>query len=549
MSCGRSASVRWFAAGALASAALLLTSPAGADDGDTPTSGGAGAAPVAAAGLGSRVAGPMLVPTNPLRIDRRVDSAVRAVDRRVAVPSTMQGGPVPQQAVPYRVEPKDADGRPPNPWDLPPEVPDGRDFEQLETFDELQTTQYELREEIWSNIEDLVSTTGYSRYGGIGYVPFWARNTIRLGRFSISPFAHVEGVWHSGFGGGEDDEEPAFEVLTSVGALGEYWFNGGRNKLRVSGRADYHWYSDVYDNAYTYVGGAALESRVARDVTVEVGGEAERARRAYDLDTTLGPDENLFQRETVFGSVLWDRFLASSLRLGVGGSYTWVDEVDSTVNGGDYTEWEAHARLDMAIMRHEGFAYGEYRYEKRDADGVSSDLDHANEIRVGVDGILPHARTRRLVGNAYVGYRWETYTASTEPGSVGAGRDTEAELMTLGADLTYRPTPYTSGFLSFQRSNGFSAVSNYNTVDTVTLAVTQNLSHRLVARLAGAWSRIEPEGSSDSQRLSVGVGVRWVMTDNVDFTADYEYAYRFAGAGYDQADAHRVGVGATFHLR
>lgn len=549
MSRGASTFVRTFVAAALAATALVVSVPAGADDGDAPTPAGLGASPVAATGVGSRVAGPMMVPTSPLRLDRRVDAAVRAVDRRVAVPSTLQGGPVPQQAVPYRVEPRDADGRPPNPWDLPPEVPDGRDFEEVGTFDELQTTQYELREEIWSNIEDLVTVTGFSRYGGIGYVPFWGRNTIRLGRFSIAPFAHVEGVWHSGFGGGEDDEESAYEVLSSVGAVGEYWFNGGRNKLRLSGRADYHWYSDVYDNAYTYVGGAALESRLSRDHTLEVGAEAERARRAYDLDTTLGPEENLFQRETVFANFMWDRFIASCLRLSAGASYSWVDEIDSDVNGGDYTEWDAFGRLDWAIMRHEGFAYGEYRYQERDAEGVSSDLDHAHEVRVGVDGILPHARTRRLVGNAYVGYRWDTYTPSDERGSVGAGRDTESELLTLGADLTYRPTPYTSGFLSYQRTNTFSAVSNYNTTDTVTLAVTQNLSHRLVARLATSWSRIEPEGSSDSQRLSVGAGVRWVLSDNVDLTADYEYAYRFEGAGYDEADAHRVALGATFHLR
>jgi len=200
-------------------------------------------------------------------------------------------------------------------------------------------------------------------------------------------------------------------------------------------------------------------------------------------------------------------------------------------------------------MRHESFAYAEYLYEHRDAEGASSDLDYAHEIRVGVNGIMPHGRTRRLVGNAWVGYRTEQYNASDAADSLGRGLDSSVDLITFGGDLTYRPSPYTSGYLAFSHSNEFSAVSNYNMVDTVTLGATQNLSHRLIGRLAASWSRVEPEGSTDSNRVTLGTGLRWVVSDNFDVTADYEFTHRFAGAGLDEGDSHRVAIGATIYLR
>lgn len=543
---------RVVAAAALVACAAVVR----AEDGDAVDA--SLSAPVA--GAGARLAAPRFeapsargalpraldlpAPVGRASLEGRVDRSTLAVPASLARPTT-------EQAVPYRVEPRKDDGSAPNPWDLPPEEPDPRDFERVETFDELASPHYEIREEIWNNPEDLVTATGISRYGGVAYVPFWGRNTLRWGRLTVFPFAHVEGVWHSDFGGGEDAGESVFEVMGSVGTLAEYWFSGGKTKLKASARADYHWFDDVYDEAVTYVGGAAIESKLSAVHTVEVGGEIERARRAFDLDTTLGEEENLFERRSVYVNGRWDRFLSNDLRLEGGASYSWLDEVDADVNGGDYESLEAFARLGWAIMRHESFAYVEGRYEQRDADEASdsSDLDHAYEVRVGVNGIQPHARTRRVVGNIYAGWRTEEYTASSSNGSVGRGRDTSADVLTLGADLTYRPSPYTSGFLSFQRTNAFSAVANYNTVDTATLAVTQNLSRRVVGRLAVSGSRIEPQDSSESWRVSAGAGVRWVLSDNVDATADYEYTHRFEGAGFDEADAHRVAVGLTFHLR
>lgn len=497
------------------------------------------------AGLGSRVASPEVV--------GRVTSMPVAgrVDRGAPALPTSMGGPTFEQAIPYRAEPRGADGRAPNAWDLPPEVPDVRDFERVDTFDAIASPHYELREEIWNNPEDLVTTTGISRYGGVAYVPFWGRNTLRWGRFSVFPFAHVEGVWHSALGAGSGDGKETFEILASAGALGQYWFSGGKTKLRMSARADYRWYDENYDEAFTYVGGAAVETRLSAYHTVEVGGEVERARRAFDLDTTLGREENVFERRSVFVNGRWDRFVSNELRLEGGLAYSWLDEIEGDVNGGDYEALEAFARLGWAIMRHESFAYVEGRYESRDADEASdsSDLDHAYEVRVGVNGIQPHARTRRLVGNAYVGWRMEEYQPSSQQASVGRGRETEVDVLTFGADLTYRPTPYTSGFLSFQRTNAFSAVANYNTVDSFTLAVTQNLSRRVIGRVAGSATRIAPQDRSESWRMSLGAGVRWVLSDNVDATADYEYMRRFEGAGFDDADGHRVALGLTLHLR
>ncbi|MFO0933818.1 MAG: hypothetical protein U1E39_14100 [Planctomycetota bacterium] len=543
-------------AGLFALTALAFSTVSRADGDDPSVGAGSGT------GLGARVAGPVLPGVAPRFVDSGVEGRVLgAVNRTpvegrlsrtsLAVPTSL-GTPTTEQAVPYRVEPRDANGNPPNAWDLPPEEPDPRDFERAETFDAIASPHYEIREEIWNNPEDLVTNTGLSRYGGVAYVPFWGRNTLRWGRLSVFPFAHIEGVWHSNLGQGDtSDGEQVFEIMASVGALGEYWASGGKTKIKAALRADYHWYDTLYDDAVTYVGGASVETKLSAYHTIEVGGEVERARRAFDLDTTGGAEENMFDRESVFVNGRWDRFLSNDLRLEAGASYSWIDEIDSDVNGGDYEELDAFARLGWAIMRHESFAYLEGRYEERNASQSSdaSDLDHAYEVRVGVNGIQPHARTRRVVGNIYAGWRTETYTPSDNPGSLGRGQDTEADLLTLGADLTYRPTAYTSGYLSFQRTNTFSAVSNYNTVDSLTLAVTQNLSRRVVGRLAVSGSRIEPQDRSESWRVSAGAGIRWVLSDNVDATADYEYMHRFEGGGYDEADAQRVAVGLTFHLR
>jgi|GEM_PF-3376596 len=574
---------RWFTLGLLgAASACAFTVGAVADGDDTlgaplsapglsasglSASGLSGSGSSSATGLGARVASPSVRGVSPRilgtgigdGLDARVVGPIartpvegRLSRTTLAVPASL-GAPTTEQAIPYRVEPRASDGSPPNAWDLPPEEPDPRDFEQVETFDAIASPHYEIREEIWNNTEDLITNTGISRYGGLAYVPFWGRNTLRWGRLSVFPFAHVEAVWHSNLGEGDggNDGESVFEVMASVGALAEYWASGGKTKLKAAVRADYHWYDTLYDEAVTYVGGASAETRLSAYHTVEVGGEIERARRAFDLDTTLGAEENVFERRSVFVNGLWDRFLSNDLQLSAGASYSWMDEIDSDVNGGDYESLEAFARLGWAIMRHESFAYVEGRYEERDADEASdsSDLDHAYEVRVGVNGIQPHARTRRVVGNVYAGWRMEEYTPSTNPGSLGEGRDTEADIFTFGADLTYRPSAYTSGFLSFQRTNTFSAVANYNTVDALTFAVTQNLSRRVVGRMAVSGTRIEPQDRSESWRVSAGAGLRWMLSDNLDATADYEYMYRFEGGGYDQADGHRVAVGLTFHMR
>jgi hypothetical protein len=415
-------------AGLVALTALAFSTVSRADgspaEGDDPSvASGSGT------GLGARVAGPVLPGVAPRFVDAGIDGRVTGAVARapvegrisrtsLAVPTSL-GTPTTEQAVPYRVEPRDANGNPPNAWDLPPEEPDPRDFERAETFDAIASPHYEIREEIWNNPEDLVTNTGLSRYGGVAYVPFWGRNALRWGRLSVFPFAHIEGVWHSNLGEGDSgDGEEVFEIMASVGALGEYWASGGKTKIKAALRADYHWYDTLYDDAVTYVGGASVETKLSAYHTIELGGEVERARRAFDLDTTGGAEENMFDRESVFVNGRWDRFLSNDLRLEAGGSYSWIDEIDSDVNGGDYEELDAFARLGWAIMRHESFAYVEGRYEERNAseDSDASDLDHAYEVRVGVNGIQPHARTRRVVGNIYAGWRTETYTPSDNPG-------------------------------------------------------------------------------------------------------------------------------------
>ena len=238
------------------------------------------------------------------------------------------------------------------------------------------------------------------------------------------------------------------------------------------------------------------------------------------------------------------------MRLEAGGNYAWIDDLSPTGrNGGDYRDLNLYGRLNYAIMRHESFAYAEYHYANREAEGISSNLDHAHEVRVGVNGILPHGRVRRLVGDAWVGYRTEQYNASSLAGSVGRGRDDNVSLITFGGDLTYKPSPYTSANLAFSHSNTFSAVSNFNLVDSVALGITENLSHRLVGRLAASWSRIEPQGFTDGNTVALGAGLRWVVSDNFDVTADYEFTHRFRGAGLEEGNGHRVAVGATLYVR
>ena len=72
----------------------------------------------------------------------------------------------------------------------------------------------------------------------------------------------------------------------------------------------------------------------------------------------------------------------------------------------------------------------------------------------------------------------------------------------------------------------------------------------MLGRLAVAWSRIEPQNDSNAtNRLTLGAGVRYALSDNLDLTADYEFTHRWAGAGLDAADDHRIAVGATLQFR
>ena len=536
-------------------AVLLLAACAGvlrpaiADEGDAPEPGGSGV------GQGASLAGPILAPTAPLRLDSRmdgrVDSASYAIDNRIVAGSYALDPHAPSQEVPYRVEPK-IDGRPANPWDLPPEKPDPRDFEETDTFDAIATPHYTLHEDIWNNVEDLITADGFTRYGGLAYVPFWARNTIRYGRWSFFPFVHGESTWSSDLGQGSSGKgKSAWEFMVSAGVVSEY-FAGPRTKVKATVRADYRAFTDVYDDAYTYVGGVSLEHQFGCNVSTEAGVEVERSLVPYDLLTSLGntTEEPLFQREKAFADVRWDRFLSPDWRLDVGGAYTWVDEVNGTAYGGDYEQLDLTARASVAIMRHEGFAFAEYGYTNRDAQGDSSDLDYSHSLRVGVSGIQPFGRTRRIVGDVWVGYQWEKYSPSQELGSVGQGGQTSDAMLTFGGSLTYRPTAYTSSFLSFEHDTAFSAIANYNTTDVVYLGITQNLLNRLVARIAGSGTRVAPESQGDDSWLvGVGAGVRYVLTDNLDLTTDYQYLYRFAGAGYDQADGSRISFGATLQVR
>lgn len=497
-------------------------------------------------------AGPTLASMSSVRLDSRIDTGY--VGSNVAVPRGLESrapsAALDQQAIPYRVEPRDASGHKLSVFDLPPEIPNDAEFERVDTFDQLAGPHYEIREEIWNTPEDLVTGGGVSRYGGLAYVPFWARNTIRLGRFSIFPFIHAEAAWHSNLGGYGAAGKNALELISSAGVLTEYLAEGGRTKFKASARGDYRWYDNVLTDAVTYVGGFGIEQRFQRFYTIDAGIEFERAQIPVDLDTSLRNSENAIERVSVYADGRWDRFVSDEMRLEAGGTYAWVDDLSTTGrNGDDYRELNLYGRLSYAIMRHESFAYAEYRYANRDADGVSSDLDYAHEVRLGVNGILPHGRVRRLVGNAFVGYRTEQYNASDLAGSVGRGRDEGVSLITFGGDLTYKPSAYTSANLAYLHTNTYSAVSNFNLVDSVTLGITQNLSHRLLGRLAASWSRIEPQGSTDSNLISLGAGLRWVVSDNFDVTADYEFTHRFRGAGLNPGESHRVAVGATLYVR
>jgi hypothetical protein len=497
-------------------------------------------------GAGAYPAGPFVPLDAGLRLDGRADVQV-ASDPRVSGPCRVDTC-APITGTPYRVEPRDC-GRISSPWDIPPEVPDPRDFERVDTLDQLMNPQRELREEIWAVPEDFISPFGYARYGGIAYVPFWARNTIRYGRLALFPWVHAEAIWHSNFQSTGSDGDGTFEALFSAGVMAEYVLEPGRTKVKAEARGDYHWYDSDLSDAATYVVGASLEHRFTKAHTMIVGAEMEESRVASERNFALFDDDALVQRWGAFGGFTWDYFLNCDLKLDLGVSYDHTDEVGGDEHGGDHDDLAIWGRLGWAIMRHESFLYGEYRYETRTAEGDSSDLTDAHELRIGVDGIMPQARTRRLVGNAYVGYRIEQYEAADTAGSLGAGHDDDVSTITAGVDWTYRPSPYTSAWLSFTHGNAFSARANYNMVDTLTLAVSQNLSNKVVGRLASSWTRVEPQDESASNRLTVGAGVRWAVYDSLDITGDVEYSHRFEGAGLPESDTVRVAVGATLQIR
>jgi hypothetical protein len=425
------------------------------------------------------------------------------------------------------------------PWGPPAEVPDPRDFDEYRTLDELANPHYEIREEIWSTPEDFITRDGAYGWNGLGYVPYWARNTVRWGRFSFFPFVEVLGSWSSNLRE-TDEEEEGFEVVASTGVLAEYLFPGGKTKFKAAARADYHWYSDVLDDTLTYLGGLGLEHRLSASLTVDAGVEFERSHVlvSRDLDPTLGDENDLVERFTAFGDARWDGFLCSPLRLEAGGSWSQNRGIDEAEDRLDYDEWMAYARLGVAVRRHESFVYGEYRWMQRDVLGVGTDMDQHHEVRLGVDNIMPLPDNRRWVGNVFVGYAWEEYENGVEE-----------DLWTAGVDLVWRPDPYWSAYFSYVHQTEFSTVADFNTEDEATAAVTHNFDHRWIGRAAVAWSRIEPEGMSASDRFAVGFGVRWVVSDNVDLTADYEYAHRLEGAGLEEATEHRVTVGTTLHLR
>jgi hypothetical protein len=516
--------------GTLAAVAALAAAPL-ALAGDRGSPGPAG--PVVA---------PLWAPDNGMRVDGRVDAGPGAYDGRMAPPGPYDAYRVPSTQVPYYgVTQPQAWAQPAytGPWGPPAEVPDPRDFEEVRSLDELANPHYEIREEIWNTPEDFITRDGVGSVNGIGYVPYWARNTVRWGRFSFFPFVEVQGSWSSNLRETDDSEE-GFEVVASTGVLAEYLFPGGKSKFKAAARADYRWYSDELDDTFTYLGGLGLEHRISAPLTVDAGVEFERSQVlvSRNVDPTLADEDDLVDRLTVYGNGRWDRFLSPDLRLEAGGTWSQNRGRGAAEDRLDYDEWMGYARLGLAVVRHESFLYGEYRYLQRDVLGIGTDLDAHHEVRVGADHIMPIPSTRRVVGNVFVGWAWEEYANGEED-----------QLLTGGVDLIYRPDPYWSAYLSYVHQNTFSAVADFNREDEVTFALTHNLSHRLVGRFAASWSRVEPEGRSASDRAAAGVGVRWVVSDNVDVTADYEYAYRWEGAGLDEASEHRITLGTTLHLR
>ncbi len=515
------------AAGALAGtvAALLLCGPAAGAPERPPTAS---------------------VPALSLRVDGSVP-APGAGDRRVA-PPVVTGGQGPSVEIPYRVEPRDSSGQLVTPYDVPPEKPDPRDFEQVQTFDELSNPQYEIREEIWNTPEDFITQDGLTRLDGIGYVPYWARNAIRYGRLQLYPFLDSQLIWTTNAFDGATDER-ALEAVESAGVLGEVLGAGGKGKVKFGFRGDYHGYDRALPDTTTWVGGIGVEQRFGRLFTVDAGIESERVIVPTSRNLLSGNDNDLVERLSAYANGRWDRFLSDDLRLEAGATWAQVDERARLGNSGDHEDLSLRARLSLAIMRHESFAYAEYRYETRDAHGFASDLDAAHEVRVGVDDILPHGRVRRLVGDAWVGWRWERYTVPAADGAFGEGLDTKDSLFTGGASLTYKPGPYTSGYLAYSHTNTFSTVSNFNTEDYLYLGVTQNLTNRIVGRVAATWTRLDSQGMSSSDRVGVGAGLRWVLSDALDLTADYEFSHRYAGATLSSADTSRIAVGLTLGLR
>ena len=491
------------------------------------------------------------------RLDDRLDDRIydrvedSAPSDRAPTADRRAGAPVRRLAtgttgIPYRVDPREADdGALGTSWELPPEVPDPRDFDRVQTFDELANPHYEIREEIWNTPEDFITPEGYAQEDGLAYVPFWARNAIRIGRAQLFPFVSVQGIWHSNISGGSR-EESAFEVAASSGVLAEYLLRGGRTKIKAGMRGTYHLYEDVLTDGWTFVGGVGFEHRLSAPLTVDAGIEAERSVAPLERNTSGAGFDTRLEAWTGYANVRLDAVPSRDFRLEVGGRYSETEDLD--LSAGDHDDLMLYARAGFAVMRHESFGYVEYRYETREAHDPSPDLTSAHEVRVGVNGIVPHARVRRLVGNVWAGYRWESYEAGSAVGG-GVGEDGDAETWVAGAELTYRPSPYTSGYLSYEHTNAFSVLANFNTTDTLTLAVTQNLSNRVVARGAASWTLIEPDGRGSENWLGLGAGVRWAITDSLDLTADYEYDHRFAGAGFAEADSHRISVGMTLQLR
>lgn len=485
------------------------------------------------------------VPALSMRVDGSAPSAATG-DRRVS-PPVVSGGQSSVE-VPYRVSPRDANGRLITPWDVPPEKPDPRDFEEVRTFDELANPQYEIREEIWNTPEDFITREGLSRVDGIAWVPHWARNTIRYGRAQIYPFLDTQVVWTSNALDGASDER-ALEVVLSAGALMEYLAPGGKSKVKAGFRGDWHGYDRALPDATTYLGGIGVEQRLGQRFTIDAGAEIERVVVPTSRNPVIGNDDDLIERWTAYANGRWDRFLSDDLRLEGGALYSETDEVDSGGSGGDHEDLSLYGRLSWAIMRHEGFGYAEYRYETRNGHGFASDLDAAHEVRVGVNNILPHGRTRRLVGDMYVGWRQETYSIPDVEGAYGQGEDNEDTTWTAGVTLTYRPGPYTSGYLSYVHTNTFSTVSNFNVEDAVYLGITQNLTSKVVGRIAASYLRLEPQGQSSSDRIGFGIGFRWILSDDLDLTADYEFSHRYAGATLSASDTNRIAVGMTLGLR